>query len=262
MLGAIAGDIIGSVYEVAALKWKRFRPLIAPAAQFTDDTVLTVAVAEVLLGDGDYVDAFYRYARSYPRAGYGHAFRQWVIRGDRLPYNSFGNGSAMRVSPVGWAFPTLEETLDEAARSASVTHDHDEGIKGAQAVAAAVFLARNGASKGEIKSEIAGRFGYDLDRTLDEIRPRYCFEVSCQHSVPQSIIAFLESVDFEDAVRNAISLGGDADTMACIAGAIAEAHYGGVPEVIALGAIGRLDGPLYEVFDRFSARYSLPRHGF
>lgn len=258
MLGAIAGDFVGSIHEVAATKRKDFRPLIDPLCRFTDDTVLTVAVAEVLLDGGDYAEAFDRYARAYPKAGYGDAFKHWVIRGDRAPYGSFGNGSAMRVSPVGWAFPTLEATLDEAARSASVTHDHPEGIKGAQAVAAAVFLARRGAGKEAIKAEIAGGFDYDLDRTLDEIRPRYCFEVSCQRSVPESIIAFLESKDYEDAVRGAISLGGDADTMACIAGAIAEAHYGSVPEPLRSDILAMLPDPFPEIIGRFSARFGSP----
>ena len=254
MLGAIAGDVIGSVYEAIPVKTTGFA-LFTPRSRFTDDTVLTVATAEALLGDGDYAAAYRRYGRAYPNAGYGGSFYRWLLSDDAGPYDSWGNGAAMRVSPVGFALDTVEDVLAEAARSAAVTHDHPEGIKGAQATALAVFLACTGADKAGIRSEIEGRFGYDLARSLDAIRPTYRFDVSCQGSVPESLIAFLESTDYESAVRNAISLGGDADTMACIAGGIAEAFYGAVPELIAREVSSRLPEGFRNVLDRFESRY-------
>jgi ADP-ribosylglycohydrolase len=256
MLGAIAGDVIGSVHEGARTKTKEF-PLFIPESRFTDDSVLTVAVAECLLRSSDYVDTFHDYFHAYPNAGYGGTFYLWASSRRREPYQSWGNGSAMRVSPVAYVGRTLEEVLAEAKRSAEVTHDHEQGIRGAQATAAAIFLARTGATKEQIRAYIAEQFGYFLNETLDELRPTYQFDASCQWSVPQSIIAFLESTDYEDAVRNAISLGGDADTMACIAGAIAEAHYGGVPEAIAAAALARLDERLRGVVRKFRERYQL-----
>jgi ADP-ribosylglycohydrolase len=256
MLGAIAGDVIGSVHEGAGTKTKEF-PLLTLESTFTDDTVLTVAVADCLLTGRDYVDAFHDYFHAYPRAGYGEAFFLWARSRSRDPYNSWGNGSAMRVSPVAYAFSTLEDVLAEAARSAAVTHDHPEGIRGAEATAAAVFLARTGNSKEQIRRYVQEQFGYDLGRSLADLRQTYDFDVSCQGSVPESIIAFLESTNFEDAIRNAISLGGDADTMACIAGAIAEAFYGGVPDHIAEATRMALDPRLVEVVDQFRRRYLL-----
>jgi ADP-ribosylglycohydrolase len=213
MLGAIAGDVIGSVHEGTRTKTKDF-PLFTPGSRFTDDTVLTIAVAECLLHGRDYVDAFHEYFAAYPTAGYGGTFLWWAASRRREPYNSWGNGSAMRVSPVAYAYSTLDEVLGEAKRCAEVTHNHEEGIRGAQATAAAVFLARTSTSKQQIRCYIAERFEYFLDETVDQLRPTYQFDVSCQWSVPQAIIAFLDSDGFEDAVRNAISLGGDADTMA------------------------------------------------
>jgi ADP-ribosylglycohydrolase len=213
MIGAIAGDIIGSVHEFHPIKTKTFS-LFGNGNTFTDDTVLTVAVADAILTGWDYGVVIAEYAERYPKAGYGGSFRQWVRSWDRKPYGSFGNGSAMRVSPVGWAFDNVRDVLREARRSAEVTHNHPEGIKGAQATALAVFLARTGTSKAKIKAEIQKRFGYDLNRTLDQIRPDYEFDVTCQGSAPEAIIAFLESDSYEDAVRNAVSLGGDADTQA------------------------------------------------
>jgi ADP-ribosylglycohydrolase len=254
MLGAIAGDVIGSVHEVAGTKTKDF-PLFHESCRFTDDTVLTCAVAEKLLRGGDYVDLFHEYAREYPTAGYGGTFVRWVSAGKREPYNSWGNGSAMRVSPVGVIFDTIEEVRAEAKRTADVTHNHPEGVKGAQATAAAVFLARTGHDKPAIKAHIETEYGYNLSERLDDIRAVYGFDVSCQGSVPQSIIAFLESTNFEDAVRNAISLGGDADTMACIAGAIAEAYYGGVPDHIRRPVMERLDDRLEDVVKEFTERF-------
>ncbi|MGF1577948.1 MAG: ADP-ribosylglycohydrolase family protein [Gemmataceae bacterium] len=253
MLGAIAGDIIGSIYEWQALKSKRF-PLFDTESCFTDDTVLTIAVADWILHDRDLVDTFHDYFHAYPQAGYGGNFTRWAGYRKRKPYNSWGNGSAMRVSPVGFAYDTLEEVLTRAEQSAAVTHDHPEGIRGAQATAAAIFLAKQGNDKDVVKTYITETFGYDLDQTLDDIRPRYTFDVSCQGSVPQSIRAFLESTDYADAVKNAVSLGGDADTMACIAGGIAEAHYG-LPELIATEALARLDGRLRNVVEQFRERF-------
>jgi ADP-ribosylglycohydrolase len=256
MLGAIAGDVIGSVHESARTKTKDF-PLLTPQSRFTDDSVLTVAVADCLLHGRDYVDAFHDYFHAYPNAGYGSTFWLWASGRRREPYQSWGNGSAMRVSPVAYARATLEEVLAEARRSAAVTHDHREGIRGAQATAAAVYLARTGSTKEQIRRYIEERFDYFLDETVDDLRPTYPFDASCQGSVPQSILAFLESNGFEDAVRNAISLGGDADTMACIAGAIAEAYYGGVPPEIAEPVLARLDDHLRGVVSAFRERYGM-----
>ncbi|MEC4892559.1 MAG: ADP-ribosylglycohydrolase family protein [Oscillatoria sp. PMC 1051.18] len=256
MLGAIAGDIIGSIYEANNRKSKVF-PLFNPESCFTDDTVLTVAVADVILTNGDYTKTIKKYYHLYPHAGYGKNFHLWAMSNSNEPYNSWGNGSAMRVSPVGFAFDNLETVLLEAKKSAEVTHNHPEGIKGAQATAAAIFLGRQGKSKQEIKTYIESNFGYNLSQKLDEIRPNYHFEVSCQGSVPQAIIAFLESTDFEDAIRNAISLGGDSDTIACIAGGIAQAYYGSVPETIAQEASARLNNHLRNVTEKFIARYNL-----
>jgi ADP-ribosylglycohydrolase len=257
MLGAIAGDVIGSVHEGARTKTKSF-PLFTPHSRFTDDTVLTVAVADCLLRRGDYADAFHDYFHAYPTRGYGGTFFLWASSRRREPYGSWGNGSAMRVSPVAYACATLDEVLAEARRSAEVTHDHEHGVRGAQAAAAAVFLARTGSSKEDIRRYVEDEFDYFLDETLDDIRPTYLFDVSCQGSVPQSILAFLESTDFEDAVRNAVSLGGDADTMACIAGAVAEAFYGGVPPDIARSVLARLDDRLRGVIEEFGQRFGGP----
>ncbi len=254
MLGAIAGDVIGSVHEGSGRKTKDF-PLFVPDSTFTDDTVLTVAVADSLLHGKDYVDALHDYFHAYPAAGYGGTFLRWAGYRKREPYQSWGNGSAMRVSAVAYSGETLAEVLAEAKRSAEVTHDHEQGIRGAQATAAAIFLARTGGTKGQIRQYIQEQFGYFLDESLADIRPTYRFDVSCQGSVPQSIIAFLESTDYEDAVRNAISLGGDADTMACIAGGIAEAFYGGVPAHIAEPVLALLDDRLRGVVLEFCNRF-------
>jgi len=258
MLGAIAGDVIGSVHEGAGTKTKEF-PLFVPESTFTDDTVLTVAVAESLLRPRDYVDALHDYFHAYPNVGYGFTFLRWCIAKGREPYNSWGNGSAMRVSAVAYARDTLDDVLEEAKRSAEVTHNHEHGIRGAQATAAAIFLARTGSSKDHIRRFTEETFDYFLDETLADLRPTYSFDVSCQGSVPQSIIAFLESNSYEDAVRNAISLGGDADTMACIAGGIAEAFYGGVPEDIRVRTLGLLDQRLRVVVEEFVGRFMSAR---
>jgi ADP-ribosylglycohydrolase len=257
MIGAIAGDVIGSVHEFIGTKTMEF-PLFDHQSRFTDDTVLAVAVADCLLNRLDYVDTFHRYAAAYPKAGYGLRFASWFRSGERDPYNSWGNGAAMRVPAIGYAFDSLTDVLAEAARSAEVTHNHPEGVKGAQATAAAVFMARRGRSKSDIRSSLERMFGYDLRRRLDDIRPTYAFDESCQGTVPPAVIAFLESSHFEDAIRKAISLGGDADTLACITGAIAEAHYGGVPDHIASRTLEALDDALREVVTAFCARYGLP----
>jgi|GEM_PF-264449 len=254
LYGALAGDIVGSAYERRPVKTTDF-PLFTPASRWTDDTVLTLATAEVLLTAGDFEEAYRRWGRRYPDAGYGRGFRHWLLSRHPEPYQSFGNGSAMRVSPVGWACQTLEETLELARHSALPTHDHPEGIKGAQAVAASVFLARTGASKTEIRDEIAGRFDYNLARTLEEIRPAYAFDPTCQGSVPEALIAFLESDSFEDALRKAVSLGGDSDTQACIAGAVAEAFYGSVPAELTVRARSLLPMEMIRILDRFGEHF-------
>lgn len=258
MIGAIAGDIIGSVYEHHPIKTKDF-PLFDRWSRFTDDTVLTVAVADAILTGRSYKAAAHEIGRRYPRAGYGGAFRKWLEDDDPQPYGSWGNGSAMRVCPVGFAFDTEEDVLREAARSAEISHNHPEGIKGAQATALTVFLARKGHTKAAIREEISRRFGYDLTRTVDEIRITYRFDVSCQGTVPEAIIAFLDSDSYEDAIRNAISLGGDSDTLACITGGIAEAFYGEVPEPIRDEARWRLTGDLLEITDAFCEKYRCVR---
>ena len=255
MLGAIAGDIIGSVHEFLGTKTREF-PLFVKDSRFTDDTVLTIAVAECLLTGDPYVDAFHRYTRKYPGRGYGVGFWRWVDSGLRKPYNSWGNGSAMRVSPVAFAFQSLEEVLAASKASAEVTHNHPEGIRGAQATAVAAFLARQRATKEEIRDEIQTRFGYDLSRTIDMIRPDYAFNESCQGTVPEAITAALESNGYEDAIRLAISLGGDADTLACIAGGIAGALYG-VPHEIATRAWALLDDNLRGTVKRFCDTYAI-----
>ncbi|MGZ5468889.1 MAG: ADP-ribosylglycohydrolase family protein [Candidatus Aminicenantales bacterium] len=256
MIGAIAGDIIGSVYEFGRTKSKDF-PLFGPTSAYTDDSVLTVAVARAIMTDGDYRKSVLDLGRRYPNAGYGGFFMSWLGSVDPKPYNSWGNGSAMRVSPVGFAFESVEDVLREAQRSAEFTHDHPEGVKGAQATALAVFLARTEWDKDLIRTEITNRFGYDLDRTVDDIRPSYSFNESCQKTVPEAIIAFLDSTSYEDAVRNAISLGGDSDTLACITGGIAEAYYGSVPGVIMEQVKGILPADLWGITEEFCARYDL-----
>jgi ADP-ribosylglycohydrolase len=256
MLGAVAGDVIGSVYEFNNTHRNDFE-LFTPESDFTDDTVLMIAVADCILHGKDYARTIWEYGNRYPDRGYGTRFQNWLGSKDLKPYNSFGNGSAMRVSPVGFAFDTLEETLDEAKRSAEVTHNHPEGVKGAQAVAAVIFLARRGESKPRIKEYVISTFGYDLNRTIDDIQPNYTFDERCQGSVPEAIIAFLESTDFEDAIRKAVTLGGDSDTIACITGAIAQAFYGRVPEHIAKESKKRLDSPLLRIVDEFNTRFLL-----
>jgi ADP-ribosylglycohydrolase len=280
MLGAIIGDIVGSVYEWRNIKTKNF-PLFTSKNFFTDDTVMTVAVADALMNGGkpeNFIDSMKKWGQKYPNVGYGGRFYGWLFSDDRQPYNSWGNGSAMRVSPCGWLMDCgfcartgmwPANGRERAKISAEVTHNHPEGIKGALAVTDAIFMCRFYAGgygddmgnavkdemtldewKAKIKEYIETTHGYDLSRTLDEIRPAYRFNESCQGTVPEAIIAFLESSGFEDAIRNAISLGGDSDTLAAITGSIAEAAYG-IPETIAEKALGYLDAPLRAVYDRW-----------
>ncbi len=252
MLGAIAGDVIGSIYEWDNIKTKDF-PLIGRECFFTDDSILTIALADSLLSGQDYATLMRDYYRRYPQGGYGGRFHDWARNPAAGPYNSFGNGAAMRISPVGFAFGSLKQTLEAALRATEVTHNHPEGLKGAQSVAAGIYLARSGHDKAFIRDYVEATFHYDLSRTLDEIRPDYEFNESCQETVPQAFTAFLESADFEDAIRNAISLGGDSDTLACITGSLAEAFYGGVPAGIGEQVMARLDAPLRDVTMRFMA---------
>ena len=254
MIGAIAGDIIGSVYEFDNIKTKDFT-LFAKNCFFTDDSVLTIALMDSILNDRGYGKVMREYYRRYPRAGYGGSFHKWALAAESQPYHSWGNGSAMRTSPVAYAFDSLEEVLAKAEYYASFTHNHPEGIKGAQATAAAIYLARTGSTKSDIKSYVIEQFGYDLSQTLDDIRPSYRFDISCQGTVPQAIIAFLESADFEDAMRNAISLGGDSDTLACITGGIAEAFYGDTPASIRDRVMYILDDELSEIVTQFYRKY-------
>lgn len=231
LFGAAIGDVIGSAYEWNNVKTTDFE-LFTKRTNFTDDTVLSIAVADCLLHGKDYTETFLEYGRKYPHRGYGGMFNRWLNKENPAPYNSFGNGSAMRVSACGCVHDTIEKTLEEAKKSALPTHNHHKGIKGAQSVAAAIFLARNGASKNEIRKYIRKTFNYKLEKSLDEIRPGYRFNETCMGSVPEAITAFLESTDFENAIRLAISIGGDSDTIACIAGGIALAYYKKVPEEI------------------------------
>lgn len=254
MIGAIAGDIIGSVYEFAPLKSKEF-PLFHPQCKFTDDSVLTIAIARSILEDGDYQRAILEIGRRYPDSGYGGRFIHWLASSDPQPYNSWGNGSAMRVSPVGFAFDDPEKVLLEAARSAEMSHDHPEGIKGAQATALSIFLARTTQDKDIIRKKITEKFHYDLNRSVDDIRPDYYFNESCQQTVPEAIISFLDSESYEDAIRNAVSLGGDSDTLACIAGGIAEAYYGLPNEDIISKVEEILTPELWDITEAFYQRF-------
>jgi ADP-ribosylglycohydrolase len=258
IIGAICGDIIGSVREFHPVKVKDFE-LIPYNSHFTDDTVLTLAVASWLVKDQTHkhrtlVKEIKTLCRKYPRAGYGGRFRAWINSSDHHPYNSWGNGSAMRVSPVAWAGESLQEVEELAKISAEVTHNNPEGIRGAIAVAGATYLARCGEEKGVIREYVEERCFYDLSRSLDTIRPDYSFEVSCQKSVPEAIICFLESYDYEDALRNAISLGGDADTQAAIAGSIAAAYYD-VSSVIYGPCMQKLDNVLLNILTDFNEKF-------
>lgn len=298
MLGAIIGDTAGSVYEFNNIKTTDF-PFFSPGSNYTDDSVMTIAVAEWLLTDENHSidtleNCMVSIARQYPcpQGGYGGGFRKWLFHPEELidydekrlstfitleealkklnasktetpkrkPYNSWGNGSAMRASAVGWMFDTLEETERVAKISAEITHNHPEGIKGAQATAAAIFLARTGKNKEEIRNYISTTYGYNLARTCDDIRPVYKWESSCQGTVPEAIVAFLDSTDFESAIRLAVSLGGDSDTLACITGGIAEAFYKEIPAEIAKEMWCKLPEKFKEIIKSVESRtsYRLP----
>ncbi len=259
MYGAILGDIIGSPYEFDQGDKTKDFPLFIEDSDFTDDSVMTIAVAEALMdsrGKTDeetrkaLVDSMRKWGRRYPYAGYGGMFRRWLREADPQPYGSYGNGSAMRASAAGWLYDGFEETWKKARLTAEVTHNHPEGIKGAECVAVVIWLARNGKSKEEIRKTVEETFGYDLSRTCDEIRPGYCHKESCQETVPEAVTAFLEGKDFEDVIRTAVSLGGDCDTLTCIAGSMAEAMYG-VPEHLKQECRERLEPDMVKVLDRF-----------
>ncbi len=254
MLGSIIGDIIGSTYEFKNADRYDFDPF-PKGSSFTDDTVLIAAIADAILNSRDYAETIREYALKYPGRGYGGWFSQWIYMDNPQPYNSFGNGSAMRVSPIGWAFDSLGETLEEAEKSAEITHNHREGKKGAKVVAASIFLARTGHDKKEIKKFVEKSYHYKLNRTLAEIKPFYSFNETCQKTVPEALICFLESENFEDAVRKAIWLGGDSDTLACITGGIAEAYYKEIPHEWIEKSISILDDKLIEVVDQFQEKY-------
>jgi len=261
MLGAILGDIVGSVYEFDNIKTKKFE-LFSEKCGFTDDTVMTVAVAEALLQYDEIIDvedfkrtligSMHKWGKLYPHAGYGGHFGLWLTLGETEPYGSYGNGSAMRVSPVAWYADSLEECLKLAEATAAVTHNHPEGINGAVVTAGATYLARTGADMGEIRAFVEKY--YDMGFTLDSIRDAYYFNETCQETVPEAMEAFFESVSFEDAIRNGISIGGDSDTLCAITGAVAEAYYGLSNEQINV-AKAYLDRQLLEVVDVFSNRY-------
>jgi len=258
MLGAIVGDVIGSPYEHQNVKWMDFR-LFDRGAQCTDDSVLTVATADALMNGRDYRAAYQDYFRRFPNADYGGNFVVWANRRESKPYNSWGNGSGMRSGPVGWAFETLSDVLDEAERTAIVTHDHPDGILGAQVVAACVFLARTEHSRERIRQFVHDGAGYRLDRLLDQIRPTYEFDASCKGTVPVAVQAFLESTDFESAIRLAVSAGGDSDTIACISGAIAHAFYGGIPKHLLEPVLEIYMSPdLVDMSLEFCRRYDVP----
>lgn len=270
MIGAIMGDMIGAPYEFdRSNKTKEF-PLFSRGSQFTDDSVMTIAAAEAIMdtiGKSDdeiraaLVDSMQKWGKRYPNAGYGGMFCRWLREKKPKPYGSFGNGSAMRVSSAGWLFDTLEETRHMARLTAEVTHNHPKGINGAEATASVIFLARNGSSKEEIKDYIINEFGYDLSRTCDEIRPGYHHVETCQQTVPEAITAFIEGADFEDVIRTAVSLGGDCDTLTCIAGGMAEAFYG-IPVELVNECRKRMPKDMLAVIDRFEASGCEDKNGF
>ena len=259
MYGAILGDLVGSPYEFDRGNKSKDFPLFGEESTYTDDTVMTLAVAEAFMGTPDdeaiirrrLIDAMHKYGRMYPDAGYGGRFAMWLFLDGTEPYNSFGNGSAMRVSSVAWLYDDLDTVRKMARLSADVTHNHPEGIKGAEATASAIFLARTGHSKTEIKAYIEDQFGYNLSRSCDEFRPDYYHVEACQETVPEAITAFLEGESFEDVIRTAVSLGGDCDTLTCIAGSIAEGFFG-IPEELKQECRNRLPDRLRLVLDCFN----------
>ncbi|WP_045217342.1 ADP-ribosylglycohydrolase family protein [Desulfonatronovibrio magnus] len=254
MIGAIAGDIVGSVYEWDNIKTKDFI-LFTPYNKFTDDTVLTVALADSILTGKPYDENMRQFYAWYPNSGYGGSFRKWAGNPESGPYNSWGNGAAMRISPVGFAYDDMDTVLEKAREFSEFTHNHPEGVKGAQATASAILLSRLGKGKEDIREYIEAHFGYDLKKHVDEIRPSYTFDVSSQGTVPQAIRAFIDSADCEDALRTAVSLGGDSDTLACITGGIAQAFYNGVPEGIESRVYDYLDARLKDITLKFMDRF-------
>lgn len=256
MMGAVCGDVIGSVWEFTRRKGKDFE-FFSPAAHPTDDTYHTVAMAESILSGVAYEKLLVDYFWKYPDGGYGGRFWDWAKLGGGAPYNSFGNGAAMRVSPAAWIHSTLEDTLKTAEAYTAVTHNHPEGIRGAQAIAAAIFLARTGSTAEEIRTFVQDRFKYDLSKSVDDIRPTARFDETCQGTVPQALISVLEATDFNDALRNAISLGADSDTVAAIAGSIAEPLFGGVPKETFDFVWERLNSELKSVIRSFADTYGL-----
>ncbi|MBQ4579225.1 MAG: ADP-ribosylglycohydrolase family protein [Clostridia bacterium] len=255
MIGAIIGDYVGSIYEMDNIKTTDF-PFFSPFCRFTDDTVMSIAVADALMNSLDMAASLSKYGRMYPAAGYGGSFRRWLASDDAPSYGSYGNGSAMRASAAGWVAASLEEALQLAEQSALPTHSHPEGIRGAQVVAGCIWLLRQGKTKAEIRQWVTDQ-DYSLDFTIDQIRPVYQFDVSCQGSVPHAIAAFLEAEDFESAIRLGISIGGDSDTIACIAGALAEVYWG-APDWMVAHVVARLPEPLYTPLADFEARYARP----
>lgn len=251
MLGAIIGDIVGSRFEFGKVRNKSEDfEFFHEKCKFTDDTIMTVATADAILNNKNFDETYREWGKKYLQVSYGSNFRSWIMNENMKPYGSYGNGSAMRVSPVGWLSNTLDDVFNFAEKSIEVTHNHEEGIKGGCSVACCIYLARNGVSKKIIKELIEYLFEYNLSEKLDDIRPNYKFDVSCQGSVPQSIICFLEGNNYEDVVRKAISLGGDTDTMGAIAGSIAEAYYG-IPENIKNSAMKYLDSDIISVVNKF-----------
>lgn len=251
LYGTICGDIIGSWHESASTKKYNFK-LFTEMSRFTDDTVCTIGIADALIQNEPFEHRLRHWCLKYPRSGYGKMFRSWIFSYIKEPYNSWGNGSAMRVSPIGAYANTLDECLTLAQQSAEITHNHPEGIKGAQAVASTIFLALHGSDKGEIRNYIERQFGYNMSRRYEDIQPDYRFRISCQKSVPESIIAFLDSTDYESAIRMAVAYGGDADTMAAISGGIAAAYYGEIPQFILNQCKTILPNELNLVIDKFN----------
>ena len=256
MIGAIVGDIVGSRFEFHNIKFKDFE-LFGNGCRFTDDTVMTIAVADAIMNNKDIVQTLTHWGKKYPKVGYGPSFRSWIWSEpiNQLPYNSWGNGAAMRVSSIPWLYKDLETILQKTKEVTIVSHNHPEGIKGAEATVTAIWMALNGFEKDQIKFEIFKNFNYILDRKLDDIRKTYTFDVSCQGSVPEAIIAFLESTDYEDAIRNAVSIGGDSDTIACITGGIAEAYYRNtknkISDELIFKSMELMDHEMYGIVDLF-----------
>jgi len=273
MIGAVIGDIIGSFYELNNTKNKNFK-LFTPSSKFTDDTILTIAVADALLEYGQikkniflntnkqklFTGKLKHWGRRFPSAGYGEMFNEWLISGNSKPYNSYANGAAMRVSPIGFAFNSLNDVLKEAEFSSKLTHNHPKGIKGAKAIAASIYIARTGGAKQDIKYFIEKEIKYNVSFKLDEIRAGYQFDTSAEGSVPQAIVSFLESNDFEDALRNAVSLGGDSDTIACMTGGIAEAFYKKIPNDIINFAKLRMDISIIGIIEKFNKQFNVDNY--